>query len=98
MKKSFMVEFELPEELSDDFLALIPEQREVVDRLMTQGKIRSYALSLDRSVLWVVMEAVSEFEVMEIIASLPLCDFMHPYVSELMYHNSTEVYHQFSLN
>ena len=59
-----MVEFELPEELSDDFLALIPEQREVVDRLMTQGKIRSYALSLDRSVLWVVMEAVSEFEVM----------------------------------
>ena len=93
-----MVEFELPEELSDDFLALIPEQREVVDRLMTHGKIRSYALSLDRSVLWVVMEAVSEFEVMEIIASFPLCDFMHPYVSELMYHNSTEVYHQFSLN
>ncbi len=98
MKKSFMVEFELPEELSDDFLALIPEQREVVDRLMTQGKIRSYALSIDRSVLWVVMEAASEFEVMEIIASFPLCDYMHPYVSELMFHNSTEVYHQFSLN
>lgn len=98
MKKTFMVEFELPEELTEDFMLLIPEQREVVDRLMTQGKIRSYALSMDRSVLWVIIEAASEFEVMEIIASFPLADYMQPYVSELMFHNSTEVYHQFSLN
>ena len=93
-----MVEFELPETLSDEFLELIPAQQQVVERLMTEGKIRSYALAIDRSVLWVIVEAQSEFEVMEIIARMPLCDFMSPYVSELMFHNSTEVYHQFSLN
>jgi hypothetical protein len=49
-------------------------------------------------VLWVILEAASEFEVMEIIAAMPLGDFMQPYISELMFYNSTEVYHQFSLN
>ncbi len=98
MKKTFMIEFELPEELTEAFLELIPDQRILIDQLMTQGIIRSYSLSMDRSVLWVIMEATSEFEVMEIIASMPLCDYMQPYVSELMFHNSTEVYHQFSLN
>jgi hypothetical protein len=98
MKKTFMVEFELPEELSADFVALIPEQRQMIDRLMTQGRIRSYALSMDRSVLWVVVEASSEFEVMELIAGFPLADYMQPYISELMFHNSVEVYHQFSMN
>ena len=98
MKKSFMVEFELPETLGEDFLERIPEQRMFVDKLMTQGVIRSYALSIDRSVLWVILEAASEFEVMEIIAAMPLGGFMQPYISELMFYNSTEVYHQYSLN
>ena len=93
-----MIEFELPEELTEEFLELIPDQRILTDQLMAQGIIRSYSLSMDRSVLWVVMEATSEFEVMEIIAGMPLCDYMQPYVSELLFHNSTEVYHQFSLN
>ncbi|MFM8450882.1 MAG: muconolactone Delta-isomerase family protein [Haliscomenobacter sp.] len=97
-KKSFMVEFELPEELSTDFLERIPDQHAFIDQLMVQGKVRSYSLAIDRSVLWVIMEAESEFEIMEIIVSMPLCDYMQPYVSELMFHQSTEVYRQFSLN
>lgn len=98
MKKSFMVEFELPESLSEDFLALIPEQRLAVDNLMAEGKIRSYSLALDRSVLWVIMESESEFDAMEIISQLPLSDFMHPYISELMFHHSAMAINRFSLN
>ena len=98
MKKSFMVEFELPEELSADFMERVPEQHAFIDQLMVEGKIRSYSLAIDRSVLWVIMEAESEFDVMELIAAMPLCDFMQPYISELMFHQSTEVYRQFSLN
>ena len=41
MKRTYMVEFELPESLSEEFLALIPEQRNTVDYLMSEGKIRS---------------------------------------------------------
>jgi hypothetical protein len=61
-------------------------------------KVRSYALSMDRSVLWVVVEAQSEFEVMEIIANMPLADYMHPFVSELMFYHTAEKLMQFSLN
>jgi hypothetical protein len=92
MKKPFMVEFELPEEFDDDFIALIPSQRLHIDELLAVGKIRSYALSMDRSVLWVVVEAQSEF------ANMPLADYMHPFVSELMFYHTAEKLMQFSLN
>ena len=97
MKRTYMVEFELPESLSEEFLALIPEQRNTVDYLMSEGKIRSYSLAMDRSVLWVIMEADSEFEVMETIAQLPLSDHMHPYISELMFHNMADMALHFSM-
>ena len=53
---------------------------------------------MDRSVLWVIMEADSEFEVMETIAQLPLSDHMHPYISELMFHNMADMALHFSMN
>lgn len=98
MKKNFMIEFELPDEFNEDFMALIPEQREVVNRMMSEGTLKSYSLAMDRSVLWVVVEAGSEFEVMEIIERMPLSDYMQPYISELMFHNGSEVMAPFSLN
>lgn len=98
MKKSFMVEFELPQEFSDDFVALIPEQRMKIDRLLLEGKVRTYAMALDRTILWMIVDANTEFEVLELIAGLPLSDFMDPYVSELIFHDSSEIVHEFSLN
>ncbi len=98
MTKQFMVEFELPEDLTEDFLALIPRQRYMINELLVEGTVRSYALSIDRSTLWTVIEAQSEFEVMEIIAKMPLADYMHPHVSELFFYNSPELVHTFSLN
>lgn len=93
-----MVEFELPEDFDDEFIALIPSQRLHIDELLALGKIRSYALSRDRSVLWVVVEAHSEFEVMEMIANMPLASYMQPFVSELMFYHTSEKLMQFSLN
>ncbi|HKK76438.1 MAG TPA: muconolactone Delta-isomerase family protein [Saprospiraceae bacterium] len=98
MKRSYMVEFELPDQLTEDFLARIPRQRLVVAELLAEGVIRSYSLALDRSMLWVIVDAESEFEVMEVIAQLPLSDYMHPFVSELFFHNSPEPVQAFSLN
>ncbi len=98
MKRSYMVEFELPEQLTEDFLTLIPEQRLMVDNLMTEGKVRSYSLAMDRSVLWMILDANSEFEAMEIIAQLPLSDYMQPFISELMFHTTSEATLHFSLN
>ena len=98
MRKSFMIEFELPTVFGEEFLALIPQQRYMVNQMMAEGTIRNYSLSIDRSRLWMILNAESEFEVMEILTELPLSNHMIPDISELMFHNSGETVMQFSLN
>lgn len=98
MKRAYMVEFELPEVFTEEFLSLIPRQRNVVNQMLGDGILKSYSLSVDRSRLWAVVFAESEFETMEIITQLPLTDYMMPYISELMFYNSSEMAMQFSLN
>ncbi|GJM34713.1 MAG: hypothetical protein DHS20C18_37140 [Saprospiraceae bacterium] len=98
MRKAFMVEFELPETMTEEFLALIPQQRYVINNMLVEGSLKSYSLSIDRSRLWAIFSAKSEFELMEIISSMPLSDYMTPQISELMFHNASEVLMQFSLN
>lgn len=98
MKKQYMVEFELPETFSKEFLSLIPRQKERVSHLFNKGLLKSYSLANDRSVLWAVFVADSEFEVLELIAELPLASHMTPYVSELMFHNNDNHVMHFSLN
>ena len=98
MKRAFMIEFDLPETFSEDFLSLIPKQRDMVNQMLMEGKIKSYSLAMDRSRLWAVVAAESEFEAMEIIALLPLTVYMTPMIHELMFYNASEVMLQFSLN
>jgi len=93
-----MVEFDLPTPFTEEFVSLIPEQRHMIDNLLAEGKIRSYSLSEDRSRLWTVFVADSEFEVMELIAQMPLGKFMEPYITPLMFHNASDMVLQFSLN
>jgi len=93
-----MIEFTLPRALTQEFLTLIPKQRQVVNQMLVEGKIRSYSLALDRSKLWAVVTANSEFDALELISGMPLSDFMVPEISELMFHNSTDMVMHFSLN
>lgn len=84
----FMVDFSLPEILSDEFIGLIPFQRAVVNRFLNEGKLSSYALSLEKSRLWAIFNARSEMDVLDMIADLPLTGFMDVEVSLLAFHNT----------
>lgn len=84
----YMVDFTLPEVLSEEFIGLIPQQRAVVNRLFMEGKLLNYALSLETSKLWAVFSAVSEMEVMDIIADMPLTSFMQVEISILTFYNT----------
>ena len=59
----FLVEFDLPDTYTENFISRIPAQRATVHRLMREGKIPNYALSMDRRKLWVFVAADSEREV-----------------------------------
>jgi hypothetical protein len=96
--KTFMVEFELPEIFDEEFMALVPRQRYMVNTMLAEGRLKSYSLSIDRSRLWAVLIAESEFEALEAISQLPLSGYMTPNLSELMFYNSPEAVMHFSLN
>lgn len=87
-----MVDFTLPAELPEEFVNKIPQQRNLVNRLLTEGKILNYALSLENSKLWVVFAAQSEAELMEMVHRLPLTRYMKVRVNELTFYNSVNAY------
>jgi len=98
MKKQFMVEFELPEVFDEKIIALVPKQRNVVNQMLAKGKVKTYSLAMDRSMLWAIFVAETEFEVLEMISEFPMADYMTPYITELMFTNTENQVLQFSLN
>jgi muconolactone delta-isomerase len=84
----YMITIKLPDELTEDFVLLIPRQRAHIDQLMDEGKVLQYSLASDRTTLWVTIVAESEIQVMDILANFPLIDYMNPGIMELAFHNS----------
>ncbi|MCY7356795.1 MAG: hypothetical protein LH609_04880 [Rudanella sp.] len=83
----FMVEFELPAQMNEEFMRKIPAQRLKINELMETGTILSYSLSADRQKLWCILKVDSELEAIEVIADFPLKKYMTPTINELMFHN-----------
>jgi hypothetical protein len=95
----FMVEFDLPVPFSPSFIAKIPVQKMVVDELMEDGQISSYALSMDRGRLWVIINAQNDFDVLDVINQFPLIDQMQYSLTELMFNHAGAIHVPgFSLN
>lgn len=84
----YMVEVDLPALMTQQFMSLIPAQRTLVNELMSEGKIDSYTLSLDRRRLWVIFLADTELEVSDLLESFPIMPYCDFEISELMFHNT----------
>lgn len=84
----YMVEIDLPTLMTQQFISLIPAQRSMVNELMSDGKIDSYTLSMDRSRLWVIFLMDTESEVIELLESFPIIPYCEFELSELMFHNT----------
>lgn len=85
--KKFMVGFDLPTPLSEEFISLIPVQRTYVNELFYGRKLSSYSLSLDRSKIWATFEVPTEGDVEDIIDTLPLSQWMEYTIYELAFHD-----------
>ena len=85
----FMVDITLPSELTDEFLSLVPKQRELVNQLFNQGKLTSYSLALDRSKLWATLVGESDEEIVDILSLLPLRKYMQVEIHQLAFHQNT---------
>ncbi len=86
----YIVIFNLPEYMDEEFITLIPSHRLKVNQLLEEGKIKSYSLAADRSKLWMVVSAADEAEVEQVITSLPLHHLISDYdVVPLMFSQIT---------
>lgn len=95
----YLVDIDLPVPFSDEFMSLVPAQRSQVNRLMSEGTITSYALSIESGKLWVSMIAESEENIKELLNTFPIFDHIFFTINKLTFQNSINFrIPQFSLN
>jgi muconolactone delta-isomerase len=88
--EQFLVEIFLPD-FTEEFFELVPAQRDYIDKCMSQGSVRSYSLSSDRSKLWVIFTTSSEAEMTKILKRFPIIKWINYKAYPLMFHNSMEL-------
>ena len=84
----YMADIDLPVPFTDEFLSLIPRQRAIVNKLMNEGAITSYAVSIEKGKLWMTAVAENESAVHRLIQSFPIAEHVHYTISKLTFHNS----------
>lgn len=83
---SFMIEIDLPENITEEFEQRVPHQRFMINKLMEKGTILSYSLSADRGKLWIAAIADSKSQVRNMISNMPLSDYFVEYmIHDLMF-------------
>jgi hypothetical protein len=85
----FMIDIALPTEPNMEFFALVPLQRSHIEKMLEKGVVMGYSLSLDRSRLWIVMNATDERDAAEILSAFPLFEYFEPTIYPLMFHNTS---------
>ncbi len=95
----YMVDIDLPVPFNNEFISLIPKQRAVINKLMGERIISSYAVSIEDGKLWTTLLAESEESVTEILSTFPIIKYVDYSISKLAFHNNINIATpQFSLN
>ena len=82
-----MTTLTFPRHFTEEFLRLIPKQRAQVVRLLTQGKLASFSLSIERSNAWMVVNAKSEEAVKDLLKTFPMYDYIDYEIRDLAMHD-----------
>lgn len=85
---TFQVHIKLPDIFTRRFAALIPQQRERVNQLMEERVILNYALDMERTNLWVTMQAKDQEAVMDILSTFPIIKDVKVDIFELAFFDS----------
>ena len=86
--ETFQVHIKLPDIFTKRFASLIPAQRERVTQLMEARVILNYALDMERTNLWITMQARNQTEIMDILSTFPIIKFVKVEIFELAFFDS----------
>ena len=90
--KEFMASITFPGGITEDYIDLIPAQKDYISRLVSHKKITSYGLSTDRSKFWITFSAESEQEVWQLLVGFSLYKYMEVEIDELLFHQNTKLF------
>ena len=85
---TFQVHITLPDVFTRRFASLIPQQRERVNQLLQERVILNYALDIDRSHLWVTIQAKDQQTIMDVLATFPIIKDVKVEIFELAFFDS----------
>lgn len=85
---TFQIHITLPDVFTRRFAALIPQQRELVNQLLEKHVILNYALDMERSNLWVTMQAKDQQSAMDILSTFPIIKDVKVEIFELAFFDS----------
>jgi hypothetical protein len=95
----FMIEIDFPVPFDNEFILLIPKQRDVINKLMSERLITSYAVSVEKGKIWAVILGSSEDDVIDVLMEFPILNFIDYKINKLAFHNNIGfAVPQFSLN
>ena len=93
-----MVEFDLYEDQLVNWKSVLVLQKDKANKLFDDGVLLSYSFSLDPFRFWVVINASSESELLNIVQKLPLSQYLDFDYFPLNYHSAGDPIPAISLN
>jgi hypothetical protein len=85
---AYLFQIELPP-FSDEIAQLVPDHRNHINKLFSEGLLLSYSVSVHRNMLWCVCNAEEEQQAMELVAGFPLHKFFTDVLCyPLLFHNT----------
>ncbi len=85
---AYLFHAELPP-ATEEIMNVVPAHRQHISSLFAEGRLLSYSVSAQRTMIWCVLNAEDEQEAMEMFSKFPL----HPYFTDisctaLLFHNT----------
>jgi hypothetical protein len=94
-----MIEITLPQTLTRELMALVPDQMAFVNRSFREGHLLNYTLSLEKGKLWIVVSAESELDVLTLLGEMPISPHVDSDIIPLTFHQMVNAFTpQFSVN
>jgi len=86
---TYIVSLGLPDLFSEEFIALIPQYRLLINQLLSEHAVETYAISADRSRGWLTINSEDESGVEILLRKLPLYKYFSGIkIDELFIFNS----------
>lgn len=98
MEKHYLVEFDYFDPTIKDYVVLKERQGEIIDLFKSTKRIVSLSVSDDEGIIWVVMKASSESDLVFVLDSMEFPNNTDYEYYELNLHVSVDTYESYSLN